>query len=76
MALPIWANTISENTKKAAKTYPEVFIFCFLSFGIFGFLFFMFSLFYPMFKLKKNKDFLYGVFFIIIFIPGYFYKSF
>jgi O-antigen ligase len=39
-----------------------------LTFGVFGFLFFMFSLFYPMFKLKKNKDFLYGAFFIIILV--------
>ena len=40
MALPIWANTISENTKKVSKTYPEIFIFCFLSIGVLGFFIF------------------------------------
>ncbi|HKR06779.1 MAG TPA: O-antigen ligase family protein, partial [Bacteroidia bacterium] len=36
-----------------------------LTFGIFGFLYFMFSLFYPIFKLKKTTDYFYVVFFII-----------
>ncbi|MEO5570586.1 MAG: O-antigen ligase family protein [Bacteroidia bacterium] len=39
-----------------------------LTFGIFGFSFIMFSLFFPMFKLKKNTNFIYAIFFIIMFI--------
>ncbi|MEP7169848.1 MAG: O-antigen ligase family protein [Bacteroidota bacterium] len=39
-----------------------------VTFGVFGFLFFMFSLFYPIFKLKKHTDYFYAIFFIIAFI--------
>ena len=37
-----------------------------LAFGIFGLLYFLFALFYPMFKLKMHRDFLYVMFFCII----------
>jgi hypothetical protein len=39
-----------------------------LEFGIFGFLFFIFCLFYPAIKLKKFSDFLYLAFFVIAFL--------
>jgi hypothetical protein len=39
-----------------------------LTFGFAGLLFFLFSLFYPIFELEKQSDFLYMVFFIILFI--------
>ena len=39
-----------------------------LTFGLAGFLFFLFSLFYPIFELKKHNDFLYMAFFIILFM--------
>jgi O-Antigen ligase len=37
-----------------------------LAFGIFGLLYFLFALFYPLFKLKRYGDFLYGMFFCIV----------
>jgi O-antigen ligase len=39
-----------------------------LTFGIGGFLFFIFSLFYPIFKMKKQSDYFYATFFVIAFI--------
>jgi len=39
-----------------------------LTFGIFGFLYFMFSLFYPIVTLKKGIDYFHMIFFIIVFI--------
>jgi hypothetical protein len=39
-----------------------------LTFGIFGFLYFLFSLFYPIVALKKGVDYFYMIFFIIAFI--------
>lgn len=37
MTLPVWINTISEQIKVLLKTYPEIFIFCFVSIGVLGF---------------------------------------
>jgi hypothetical protein len=41
MALPDWADTISERIKVILKTYPEIFIFAFVSIGVVGFFSFL-----------------------------------
>ncbi|MBI5541756.1 MAG: O-antigen ligase family protein [Bacteroidia bacterium] len=40
----------------------------FLTFGVFGFIFFIFMLFYPVIKEKGYKDFLFSVLFLIMFL--------
>lgn len=44
------------------------FLSIFVAFGIFGFLWFVFSLIYPMIKTKKYKDYFFMVFFIVLFL--------
>ena len=41
MALPVWADRIIEKVKVISKTYPEIFIFAFVTIGVMGFFSFL-----------------------------------